>query len=1758
MHLENTTLAVLVATADRPALLRRRALPSIASQHRLPTRVVVVVDSGHDAGARSERAVRDWRPTGIAVDSLRNRRTKGASGAWNSGLDHLLRTCGDPWQVYVAILDDDDRWDPRHLERSLAAVDRHGFDMVATPFWRIGDAAEPRLQAPPQSLDIADFLIGNPGIQGSNLIVRLSALLEAGMFDESLLSCTDRDLCIRLAELPGLRYGSTLEPTVHHFACESRERLSTPRCTARIQGLDGFHRKYRGRMSETQRVAFRARAGRYFGWAEAATEDDKRPGNPPPSQPRPPAPAQAPPHLIVGAIADTAGLDRLGNLLADLRGLAEEPGLSGLDVLILENGAGRTSDGALRDLVERERSDGLRIHLIDRVRHLEDATNGLVPDGGAGRGRRLPIAPARTVLQSYLYAFASNRPGSMVWIVDDDMRLDPLVIDKKGRLRRQSRKLAPVLGELRRLHMAGDVDIAIGAYTGAPPLPSATTVRVQLVDLAASLQWLAALNPGSALPDRALENAALRSARHDHYYDLSRKETDRLETPFWITPDHPGETVGEAFTRIAFSAERILAGEQVFRPLVVEEDIDPLSPVGGGLQRGGNTFVLDIEALRLAPNPSPAIDGRPSRRSDMVWALLQERYFGRKVASLPVALYHDRAGRSAGSLDVERIVDDIRGYAAFRALQDTPGVLRATDDLGLETVEGMLDRFTDRARKFLDERMAAFRLSFHRIQGLSRVLHRLVEDDRCWWRENEYRSALDRLRAFSERLAEVYTMETLDRVEREARALTDRQIREFVEQLPTEVEDHRIRFQDSAALLRGLKNERVTNARAVAAELAAPGGPLALLGCGAEGVALSDGERVFKVFDYLKSSHVVDASAFLRTLVGAWRDTRCLYPVLDLRVSGHRVVLVYPFEPSEPYCGGHGPGMVDLLAECRHHGIVCRNIHPDNLRVIHGRVRLIDYGSDIRPLEGERDFDAMCRRAWLSWRWANRADLKDIMRRALNDARTPELEGFDRFREAVRRVTHRREASEDIVLGMAGRAEHVLDYGCGKGRIAQEMAKRGMRVLGYDPDRSYRPRWKSLCREAGNLRFTHERAEALTAGPFDLVICRRVLCTIEDHVELRAILADLRASVATQGRVVVTVCDPHFTFGGPTPEADRQLPPGARYEDTFAWPKRVRLTGGVRRDVHRPERVLRREFARAGFAVSRRVEAPSVDLERFEPMSEHLAFELRPLALLPDEVTLLIKACAMEAATLDVQVRHLVSQLEGPRAFAERVLAIDSREEGFLRQHARGSLGGLCREARRLKDTGWIDRIVEGPGDGETAAALNRRWFGIPSPHAHAATGAQLSSTQAGFEACDTRYVLHVDADLMIARMDRDHDYMAEMLAVLAGEPGALTVALNVAMEHDRPYTDRGTRGAWRTESRAGMIDLVRLRDARPLPNRTDGDRLALPWHRALDLAIEAGAGRSFRGGDRRTFHVHPPNARKCDIDEWFSVIDRIERGVVPRIQQGSPDWTGGIAEWMGPPRREPFVFVVCGRNVPAGRFRRCLESMTRQKGPRWGAVIFDDASDPMFAEQFEVACEMLGKRCTVLRNRRRRGLLANMVTAIRTICADGETVIVTLDADDALIGDRVLERLAEEYRRGADVTVGSMLRTDKAAEYPVCFERPRGRRGGNVWQHLRSFRKRLFDAIPDEVLRIDGDYVDLASDWAFMLPIVEMAENPVHIREPLYLYEPSGVGKGIERAAREKTIGRIVASEPAEAGAMASSPKCARTASSACRSLTR
>ena len=274
------------------------------------------------------------------------------------------------------------------------------------------------------------------------------------------------------------------------------------------------------------------------------------------------------------------------------------------------------------------------------------------------------------------------------------------------------------------------------------------------------------------------------------------------------------------------------------------------------------------------------------------------------------------------------------------------------------------------------------------------------------------------------------------------------------------------------------------------------------------------------------------------------------------------------------------------------------------------------------------------------------------------------------------------------------------------------------------------------------------------------------------------------------------------------------------------------------------------------------------------------------------------------------------------------------------------------------------------------------------------------------------------------------------------------------------------------------------------------------------------------------------PNDRKADYREWMDIAGSVERGHVPSAQLGNVEMTGSALDWAGPKRHEPFVFVICGRNVDPGRFKRCLESLAAQSVQEWGAVVVDDASTNGFDDHAKTLLGPYDDRVTLVRNEHRRGGMYNTWNTVTNFCADPESVIITLDADDAMIGEHVLERVQAEYADGADVTVGSMLRLDKEAFYPPNFDSPRWW-DSNVWQHLRTFRKRLFDAIDVEDLKIDGEWIDIATDWAFMVSIIEMASSPRYIADPLYLYEPAEPKTEESREERDAVIARILAKPP-------------------------
>ena len=232
------SIAAIVATHNRPELLASRSLASIARQTRPPDYLIVVDDSDPDTRRANADVVSSLDLPGAKTYYLENRRTAGASGAWNTALYHLQDVV---LSAYAAILDDDDSWDPSYLARCERAVVEQRLDMVAAGILYHHSPDEEGVPLdPPDGLVVNDLLVGSTHVQGSNLFITLAKLLEVGGFDETLPSTTDRDLCIRLADLGTVAYGPLHERLVYHYADNDRPRLSPARQRRQVRRPNGL------------------------------------------------------------------------------------------------------------------------------------------------------------------------------------------------------------------------------------------------------------------------------------------------------------------------------------------------------------------------------------------------------------------------------------------------------------------------------------------------------------------------------------------------------------------------------------------------------------------------------------------------------------------------------------------------------------------------------------------------------------------------------------------------------------------------------------------------------------------------------------------------------------------------------------------------------------------------------------------------------------------------------------------------------------------------------------------------------------------------------------------------------------------------------------------------------------------------------------------------------------------------------------------------------------------------------------------------------------------------------------------------------------------------------------------------------------------------------------------------------------------------------------------------------------------------------
>lgn len=527
------------------------------------------------------------------------------------------------------------------------------------------------------------------------------------------------------------------------------------------------------------------------------------------------------------------------------------------------------------------------------------------------------------------------------------------------------------------------------------------------------------------------------------------------------------------------------------------------------------------------------------------------------------------------------------------------------------------------------------------------------------------------------------------------------------------------------------------------------------------------------------------------------------------------------------------------------------------------------------------------------------------------------------------------------------------------------------------------------------------------------------------------------------------------------------------------------------------------------------------------------------------EISLLIKACAMDAPYLREQIVHIVSQLRSPRDFAERVLVVDPYEGPFTRAHGQGDLGTVLRVAEELRLAGLLDRVLVAPLDPQTCASINRAWFAATCEASRTAANVPVAPQLWAFDQLRTRFVLQCDVDVLVGRRDREHDYLGDMRAAITPDE-VVCVAFNIP--HDprspaRPYA--APAGEYKPEVRCGLLDLQRIRACCPLPNDVADGRLRRTWYQALHECQRRTGRKTVRGGDPATFYVHPLNDRKLDREALGRVRDLVAQGHVPAEQHGAWDLAARDGAWVYPRRSEPVVFVARGRDTSDDRIDRFAASLAMQSDQGFGVVVIDDASSRVRPEALVEPLQFLGDRLTLVRNASHRGRMRNNILAIREVCADPASLIVFLDLDDALADRCVVERLRALATAGHDVILAAPFRPDVPTKiYEPCFADPRSRFGGDVWIHLRAFRKALFDQVPDDHLKLDGEWLQQCDDYATMIPIVELAQRPIYVPEYFCLHERFTKFDAEGARRRDELLERILdkprlATKPAEQRSM-------------------
>jgi glycosyltransferase involved in cell wall biosynthesis len=194
---------------------------------------------------------------------------------------------------------------------------------------------------------------------------------------------------------------------------------------------------------------------------------------------------------------------------------------------------------------------------------------------------------------------------------------------------------------------------------------------------------------------------------------------------------------------------------------------------------------------------------------------------------------------------------------------------------------------------------------------------------------------------------------------------------------------------------------------------------------------------------------------------------------------------------------------------------------------------------------------------------------------------------------------------------------------------------------------------------------------------------------------------------------------------------------------------------------------------------------------------------------------------------------------------------------------------------------------------------------------------------------------------------------------------------------------------------------------------------------------------------------------------------------------------------------------------------QKCLESILNQNYNNYELVVVDDCSTDNTYNIINEIHKKYNFNFNICKNNiRRSSPLANFSKGIELFSRNKEDIIVTVDGDDWLYDNNVLEYLNTIYQdENIYMTYGQYEPASKTySNYCKQILDFKTYRKSDKWlaSHLRTFKKKVWSLIKEEDLKdVDGDFYKIGSDTAWMYPLLEMCGNKhtKFIDKILYVY---------------------------------------------------